>query len=138
MMVEFHCTRPNEIIKKEIFSLAGSCIVALENDGDNIGNDAIEEVTQRLYILDDQQKIYLLSNEEEVRFTAKKTIDFSNHNLLKEVSSLRDNDWAHVHVTDRTLSIGENCYNLNSQLSEPINVPEYYFGEEVSLMAINS
>ena len=137
-MLEFHKTIPNELVKKEIYSFSGSWIVAIEPDSNNIANDAEEEVTNSLYILDDQCKIYLLSNEEEVRFTVKKMVDFSKHNLLKEVSALRDNDWAHVHVTDRSLSIGEVCYNLNSDLSVPITVPEHYFGEDVLVSTIQN
>lgn len=78
-----------------------------------------------------------MSNENEVRFNVKKMIDFSSHNLLKEINALRDNDWAHVHVTDRTLSFGETCYNLNSSLVEPICVPKHYFGEDVDVNDIN-
>lgn len=136
-MLEFHTTRPNEIMKREIFSFAGSWIIAMESDANNIANDADQEVTNSLYIIDDQQKIYLLSNENEVRFNVKKMIDFSSHNLLKEINALRDNDWAHVHVTDRTLSFGETCYNLNSSLVEPICVPKHYFGEDVNVNDIN-
>ena len=36
-------------------------------------------VTQSLFIMDDQQKIYLLKNQDNVRFTVNKVIDFSHH-----------------------------------------------------------
>lgn len=46
----------------------------------------------------------------------KKTFDFSHHNKLQEVNDMRDNDWTHVHVTERTLSFGDTTYNLSTNL----------------------
>ena len=42
--IEFHGSQTNQITKKEIFQLAGSWLVAFENDQENIENDAEEEV----------------------------------------------------------------------------------------------
>ena len=80
--------------------------------------------------MDDMQKIYKLKNEDGVRFVVDKTIDFSHHKQLKEINALRDNDWAHVHITDRTLSFNDTTYNLNSELSIDITVPKLVYGEE--------
>ena len=41
---------------------------------------------------------------------------------------MRDNDWAHVHVTERTLSFNDTTYNLNSELSIEIKVPKKVYG----------
>ena len=49
--------------------------------------------------MDDQQKIYHIKNEDNVKFVTKRVIDFSHHEKLQEINSLRDNDWSHVHVT---------------------------------------
>ena len=62
--------------------------------------------------MDDTQKIYKIKNEDGVRFVTDKTFDFSHHKKLKEVNEMRDNDWAHCHITDRTLSFGDSTYNL--------------------------
>ena len=131
MQLEFHKSKPNEITKKEIFQLAGSWIVAFELDGENIQNDIDndEVVAESLYIMDDQQKIYLVKNEDGVRFNVKKVIDFAPHEKIREVNALRDNDWSHVHITERTLSFGDSTYNLNSKLEIPITVPKLFFGE---------
>ena len=67
--------------------------------------------------MDDLQKIYLLQNNDNIRFVVTKTIDFSHHNKLQEITDLRDTDWAHVHVTERTLTFGEHTYNLANNLS---------------------
>ena len=37
--LEFHKANPNEIVKKEIFQLAGSKLVAFEADGEQTQND---------------------------------------------------------------------------------------------------
>ncbi len=66
--------------------------------------------------MDDQQKIYLLKNEDNVRFNCIKVIDFSRHKKAQEIYELRDNDWAHVHITKRTLTMGGTTYNLNTSL----------------------
>ena len=42
--IEFHSQKTNEITKKEIFQLAGSWLVAIEADGENIQNDTEEDV----------------------------------------------------------------------------------------------
>ena len=57
-------------------------------------------------------------------------IDFSHHRKLKEIIELRDDAWAHVHISCRTLSFGNHTYNLKTQLSKSIVVPQTYFGEE--------
>jgi len=41
---------------------------------------------------------------------------------------MRDNDWAHVHISDRTISFDGTTYNLNSELSLEITVPNKVFG----------
>ena len=62
--------------------------------------------------MDDHQKIYLLQNNDNIRFVVTKIIDFSHHNSLQQITALRDTDWAHVHVTERTLTFDEYTYNL--------------------------
>ena len=51
--LEFHPMRSNELIKKEIFQLAGSWLVALEPDAKNIQNDMEDDMPQSLFIMDD-------------------------------------------------------------------------------------
>lgn len=128
--IEFHPHFKNEITKKEIFQLAGSWLVAFEADGENIQNDVDEVVPQSLYIMDDQQKIFHIKNEDNVRFAVSKVIDFSHHEQLREINDLRDNDWQHVHITESTLSFGDMTYNLKNKLSTEINVPHYFFGQD--------
>ena len=43
-------------------------------------NDVKEEVTQSFFIIDDQQKVFLLKNEDNIKYQVKKVIDFSRHN----------------------------------------------------------
>lgn len=59
-----------------------------------------------------------------------KVIDFTPHGKRQEISALGENDWAHVHVTDRTLTFDARTYNLNSELSIEVRVPKLFFGEE--------
>lgn len=80
--------------------------------------------------MDDQQKIYKLVNDDGIRFEVKKIVDFSRHDKLQEINALRDNEWAHVHVTQRTLTFNEKTYNLNSDLSIDRVVPANFFGQE--------
>ena len=128
--LDFHTSKPNEITKKEIYQLAGAKLVAFEADPDHIANDIENEYcAQSLYIMDDVQKIYKLKNEDGVRFAVEKTFNFSHHKKLKEITALRDNDWAHVHITDRTLSFNDSTYNFNSELSIDITVPKLVYGE---------
>lgn len=58
--------------KKEIFSLPGSWIAAIEPDCENIQNDTSEEtVKESLYILDDKMQIYHLEDEDGIKFSIK-------------------------------------------------------------------
>ena len=58
--LEFHSSRKNTLIKKEVWSLNGSLLVAIEVDGESIEKDTDEEVKQSLFIINDQQKIFLV------------------------------------------------------------------------------
>lgn len=52
--LEFHMHKPNEVIKREIFQLAGAWLVAFEADPDHIQDDLKEDAcVQSLYIMDD-------------------------------------------------------------------------------------
>ena len=73
----------------------------------------------------------MIRDEDGIRFTVSRLIDFSSHNKMAEVNKLRDNDWLHVHVSERSISFGENTYNLNSDLTQEISVPKHYLGQEV-------
>lgn len=110
--------------------MAGSWLVAFEPDCELMENDTEEVCTQRLFIMDDSQKIYHLENADNIRFDVKQVIDFSPHEKIKEIAALALNDWTHVHVTTRTLTFGEKIYNLNSKLSIENSVPKIFFGEE--------
>ena len=126
--IEFHPTKNNEILAKEIYQLPSAMLVAFEPDAENIGNDLEEEVAQSFFVMDYQQKIYFLKNEDNVHFVCKKVIDFSRHKMAQEINDLRDQDWAHVHMSLRTMTTGGTTYNLNSPLSYDQTIPKNYFG----------
>ena len=73
--------------------------MAFEPDGELMADDIEEGCAQSLIVMDDQQKIFYLVNENNIRFEVKKIIDFSPHNKLKDVTEMVLNDWQHVHVT---------------------------------------
>ena len=109
--IEFHNTKPNQIKKEDIYQLSTGWIVAFEPDNDNIQND-LKEVPQSLFILDDHQKIILLKNEDNVRFEVSKVFDISHHEKAAEIFALRDNNWVHVHMSERALTFDQTTYNL--------------------------
>lgn len=51
--IGFHQFTANELVKKDIFSLAGSWIVAFEPDTEFIENDLKEDAKQSLFVIDD-------------------------------------------------------------------------------------
>ena len=104
-------------------------MVAFEADGESTQNDLHNNAHQSLFIMNDMHRIFQIVNEDDVRFVIKNTLDFSRHKKNKEITALRENDWAHVHVTQRTLSFGDMTYNLHSDASLEITVPKYQFGE---------
>ena len=53
MQIEFHASEKNEVIQKDIFSLTGREIVAIEVDGENIQDDYDDIVKQSIFIMDD-------------------------------------------------------------------------------------
>ena len=84
-----------------------------------------------MFVMDDQSRIYLIRNEDGVHYTVTKTIDFAKHNKVKEITELRENDWLHIHVSERSISFAEHTYNLNSDLQIEISIPQNYFGQEI-------
>ena len=53
MQIEFHASEKNEVTLKDIFSLTGREIVAIEVDGENIQDDYDDIVKQSIFIMDD-------------------------------------------------------------------------------------
>ena len=109
-------SKESGIEKKEVYPLPEGHIAAIEADGENIQNDLNDSVTQSLFVMNDQQKIYLIRNEDDLVFVCTKIIDFSFCQIIKEVNRLKDIDWSHIHVTENTLSLGKKTYNLNTKL----------------------
>ena len=92
-----HPEVPGAVVKQEIFNLADSWIVAMEIDCENIQNDALNNVEQSLFVVDDKQKIYQLRGEGGVKLVVTKTIEIPGKCL--DMSKLQNTEWMHVHVT---------------------------------------
>lgn len=45
------------------------------------------------------------------------------------INDLRETDWAHVHITERALTMGGTTYNLNTMLQYEQNIPKSYYGK---------
>ena len=51
------------------------------------------------------------------------------HNKLKDITNLSDQDWSHVHITERALTFDGTTYSLKTDLSAEMELPKLYFGE---------
>ena len=51
------------------------------------------------------------------------------HNKLKEITNLADQDWLHVHVSERAITFDGTIYSLQTDLSADMELPKLYFGE---------
>ena len=80
--------------------------------------------------MDEHQKIYLLKNYNSSEFVITTTIDFSHLDLLKEIKALRKSDWVRLHMSERTLTLGNRTYNFANNLSLKVKVPNTCFGRE--------
>ena len=49
------------------------------------------------------------------------------------MAGLRDADWAHLHLSERTITFGRITYNLNTRLSYMMKLPKNYFGKEFAV-----
>ena len=109
-----HNSKAETVSKKEVFQLAGSWIAAFEPNCENIQNDTDIDKTYKesLYILDDHMKIWVLEDEEDIKFQVKEVIDFTESRKLKQVIKLRDTDWSHVQITHRAITFDGDTYNL--------------------------
>ena len=47
--------------------------------------------------------------------------------LLNDFSQL---DWAHAHITDRSITFGGIIYKIENKQEQKMVPPQYYFGEE--------
>ena len=80
--------------------------------------------------MDENQKIHLLKNNDSSEFVITTTIDFSHHDILKEIKALRRKDWVRLHMSERALTLGNKTYNFSNSLSLEVKVPNTYFGKE--------
>ena len=121
-----------EVEKKEIYALSGCRIVAFEIDCENIQDDSDHErqdIRQALYILDDTERItHLVQEDALLKFQVNRTVDFSIHGIGRELVKLRDQDWVHVHITKRAMTIEGRTYSLQTNLSFESKLPNLYFG----------
>ena len=69
-------------------------------------------------------------NEDDLDFEIKNMIDFSPHGKRSKIKDLKENEWAHVHISERTLTFGERTYNFNSLVNVELQIPQAFFGEE--------
>ena len=88
------------------------------------------DVNQSFFLIDDEEKIYLLNSDESGRLVAKKTVSFKPHEKLDKIVALRETDWSHVHITERALTMGSTTYNLNTELAINLKLPKNYFGDK--------
>lgn len=77
----------------------------------------------------DNQKIYHLENRESSRFKAVNVIDFSKHEIYKDILQLRDRDWVHVFMSDHSLCFDGMTFNLRTYTQAEFNTPKKYFGQ---------
>ena len=68
-------------------------------------------------------KIHHLEDEDDIKFTVKRVIDFSSSKKLKQVLKLRDIDWSHVYLTERALTFEGDTHNLVSNLTSTLQIP---------------
>ena len=84
--------------------------------------------------MDENQKIYLLkNNNNSSEFVITTTLDFSHHDISKEIKALRRNDWVRLHMSQRSLTIGNRTYNSANNQSLEVKVPNTYFGQEIEV-----
>ena len=79
--------------------------------------------------MDDLQKIYLLKNDDNIRYVVTRIIDFAPHKRLLDILAMRDSDWVRMHVTERTLTYGNKTYSLDNNQSMEVKVPKTFFGQ---------
>ena len=89
-----------------------------------------EIVRQSFYIVADNQKIYRLVNNDNSRFEIEKVVDFSPHEIQKEITNARDRDWLHMFVSDKSLTFDGDTYNMDTFLKVSYTIPDDYFGEK--------
>ena len=86
------------------------------------------DVNQSFFVIDDEEKIYLLNSNESGNLIVKKTVSFKPHEKFDKIVALRETDWSHVHITERALTMGNTTYNLNTELAINLKLPNHYFG----------
>ena len=95
-------------------------------------------VKQAIYIMDDNQTIHHLVNDDGQKFVVVRLIDFSWHDIRREMIKLRDTDWIHTKITQLSLSLGGKVYSLETDLEYEMELPTAYFGEEADSSAKQS
>ena len=81
---------------------------------------------QAFYIVDDEQKIYHITNGingEAEEYEVDYEMNFKHHNLQKEMRSLVKHNWTTVHISKRAITFNRRTYSLNSKLNYDISIP---------------
>ena len=73
--------------------------------------------------MDDSQKIYHLVNEDDMDFEIKNVYDFAPHNKRAKINELKENEWAHVHISERTITFFDRTYNFKSLIDVELQIP---------------
>ena len=83
----------------------------------------------------DNEKIYHLQSIDNsgsgAQFKVVKVIDFSEHELNRDIQDLKERDWAHVFMSDRSLSFDGKTYNLSTSTVTEFKTPSNYFGQKL-------
>ena len=103
-----------------MFSLPNSWIIAMENDCENIQNDAFEPVEQYMFVVDDKHKIYHLKSGDGVKLVVSKKIKTPGKFL--DISKLKSTDWMRMHITQRSLVNDGITYSLRTDLVSKMKI----------------
>ena len=72
--------------------------------------------------MDDKAKISQLQNNDGDRYTVTKSFDFSKHSKFQDDSTIVNKDWARLHMTEQSMTLGNETFNLVNDLTLDVKV----------------
>ena len=79
-------------------------------------NDSKAKVEERFFVLSTNQRVYHLGNIDNENFHVIKEIDLRHRNLLYEIKLMKNSEWCHAFITERSITFNGTIYSFLSEL----------------------
>ena len=78
-------------------------------------------------MIDEKYQIYHVKSEDGLDYKVNKLVNLSSQ--AKVLDALSSDEWARVHISDKSITINNVAYSLVGDVSKEIKLTNTYFGQ---------